>query len=139
MFYLGLELSALPIGALVAFETSKRVSAEAGIKFALSAAMASGTAVFGISLIYATTGSIYFEDLANLLAYSNLSLLGFVFFFAGLAASSSSNDTSSSSTISSSIQGSSEADGCLVVDDDAMVWIRSVERKKSCFWDFIRY
>ena len=85
MFYLGLELSALPIGALVAFETSKRVSAEAGIKFALSAAVASGTAVFGISLIYATTGSIYFEDLNGLLAYSNLSLLGFVFFFAGLA------------------------------------------------------
>ena len=85
MFYLGLELSALPIGALVAFETSKRVSAEAGIKFALSAAVASGTAVFGISLIYATTGSIYFEDLSGLLSYSNLSLLGFVFFFAGLA------------------------------------------------------
>jgi membrane-bound lytic murein transglycosylase F len=33
MFYLGLELSALPIAALVAFETTKRVSAEAGIKF----------------------------------------------------------------------------------------------------------
>lgn len=85
MFYLGLELSALPIAALVAFETSKRVSAEAGIKFALSAAVASGTSVFGISLIYATTGSIYFADLTDLLAYSNLSLLGFVFFFAGLA------------------------------------------------------
>ncbi len=85
MFYLGLELSALPIAALVAFETTKRVSAEAGIKFALSAAMASGTAVFGISLIYATAGSIYFADLADLMTYSNLSLLGFVFFFAGLA------------------------------------------------------
>ena len=85
MFYLGLELSALPIAALVAFETSKRVSAEAGIKFVLSAAMASGTSVFGISLMYATTGSIYFADLVDLLAYSNLSLLGFVFFFAGLA------------------------------------------------------
>lgn len=85
MFYLGLELSALPMAALVAFETSKRVSAEAGIKFALSAAMASGTAVFGISLIYATTGSIYFADLSDLLVYSNLSLLGFVFFFSGLA------------------------------------------------------
>ncbi|MGA9271042.1 MAG: NADH-quinone oxidoreductase subunit N [Lutimonas sp.] len=85
MFYLGLELSALPIAALVAFETSKRVSAEAGIKFALSAALASGTSIFGVSLIYATTGSIFFADLAGLMAYSNLSLLGFVFFFAGLA------------------------------------------------------
>jgi len=85
MFYLGLELSALPIAALVAFETSKRVSAEAGIKFILSAALASGTSVFGVSLIYATTGSIYFNEVAELLAYSNLSLVGFIFFFSGLA------------------------------------------------------
>jgi len=62
MFYLGLELSALPIAALVAFDTTKRTSAEAGIKFILSAALASGTSVFGVSLIYATTGSIYFEE-----------------------------------------------------------------------------
>ena len=75
MFYLGLELSALPIAALVAFETTKRVSAEAGIKFILSAALASGTSVFGVSLIYATTGSIYFEEVASVIAYSNLSLV----------------------------------------------------------------
>ena len=85
MFYLGLELSALPIAALVAFETSKRVSAEAGIKFILSAALASGTSVFGVSLIYATTGSIYFSEVAEVLTYSNLSLLGFILFFSGLA------------------------------------------------------
>lgn len=85
MFYLGLELSALPIAALVAFETSKRVSAEAGIKFILSAALASGTSVFGVSLIYATTGSIYFNEVAELLTYTNLSLVGFIFFFSGLA------------------------------------------------------
>ncbi|MCA0930842.1 NADH-quinone oxidoreductase subunit N [Lutimonas saemankumensis] len=85
MFYLGLELSALPIAALVAFETNKRVSAEAGIKFILSSALASGTSVFGVSLIYATTGSIYFAEIVSLLTYSNLSLLGFIFFFSGLA------------------------------------------------------
>ncbi len=85
MFYLGLELSALPIAALVAFDTTKRTSAEAGIKFILSAALASGTSVFGVSLIYATTGSIYFEEVAQVLAYSNLSLVGFIFFFSGLA------------------------------------------------------
>lgn len=85
MFYLGLELSALPIAALIAFETTKRVSAEAGIKFILSAGLASGTSIFGISLIYATTGTIYFDEMAVELVYSNLSLLGFLFFFAGLA------------------------------------------------------
>jgi NADH-quinone oxidoreductase subunit N len=85
MFYLGLELSALPIAALVAYETTQRRSAEAGIKFILSAALASGTSIFGVSLLYATTGTIYFEEIVNVIAYSNLSLLGFVFFFAGLA------------------------------------------------------
>ena len=85
MFYLGLELSALPIAALVAYETSKRKSAEAGIKFILSAALASGTSLFGVSLLYATTGTIYFEEIASVITYSNLSLLGFVFFFSGLA------------------------------------------------------
>ncbi|MCK4562400.1 MAG: NADH-quinone oxidoreductase subunit N, partial [Flavobacteriaceae bacterium] len=64
---------------------TKRKSAEAGIKFILSAGLASGTSVFGVSLLYATTGTIYFEEFANIISYSNLSLLGFVFFFAGLA------------------------------------------------------
>ena len=85
MFYLGLELSALPVAALVAYETSKRKSAEAGIKFILSAALASGTSLFGISLLYATTGTIHFAEMANVLTYSNLGVLGFVFFFSGLA------------------------------------------------------
>jgi len=85
MFYLGLELSALPIAALVAYETSKRKSAEAGIKFILSAALASGTSLFGVSLLYATTGTIYFEEITQVITYSNLSLLGFILFFSGLA------------------------------------------------------
>ena len=85
MFFLGLELSALPVAALVAFETSKRKSAEAGIKFILSAALASGTPLFGVSLLYATTGTIQFTEVAEVLTYSNLSLLGFIFFFTGLA------------------------------------------------------
>ncbi|MFK5880568.1 MAG: NADH-quinone oxidoreductase subunit N [Flavobacteriaceae bacterium] len=85
MFYLGLELSALPVAALVAYETTKRKSAEAGIKFILSAALASGTSLFGVSLLYATTGTIHFEEIAAIISYSNLSLLGFIFFFTGLA------------------------------------------------------
>ena len=58
MFYLGLELSTLPIAALAAFEITKRKSSEAGIKLILSAALASGVSLFGISMLYATTGSI---------------------------------------------------------------------------------
>lgn len=85
MFYIGLELSSLPIAAMVAFETSKRSSAEAGIKFIMLAALASGISLFGISMIYATTGTVYFHELSNLLQVNSLSLLGFVFFVAGLS------------------------------------------------------
>ena len=85
MFYIGLELSTLPLAALVAWETSKRISSEAGVKFILSAGLASGASLFGISLLYAATGSIYFADITEVLTSTNLTLLGFVLFFAGLA------------------------------------------------------
>lgn len=84
MFYIGLELATLPVAALVAYETAKRSSAEAGVKYILSSALASGTAIFGISLLYATTGTIYFDAFSEVLSISNLSVLGLVFFLAGL-------------------------------------------------------
>jgi NADH-quinone oxidoreductase subunit N len=85
MFYIGLELSTLPVAALVAWETSKRISSEAGVKFILSAGLASGIALFGISLLYAATGSIYFENISTVLTSTNLTLLSFILFFSGLA------------------------------------------------------
>ncbi|WP_396170040.1 NADH-quinone oxidoreductase subunit N [Flavobacterium sp.] len=85
MFYIGLELSTLPVAALVAWETSKRISSEAGVKFILSAGLASGASLFGISLLYAATGSIYFADISIALTSTNLTILGFILFFAGLA------------------------------------------------------
>ncbi len=85
MFYLGLELSTLPVAALAAFETNKRISSEAGIKLILSAALASGVSLFGISMLYATSGSIYFDAIAEAITASNLTILGMLLFFAGLA------------------------------------------------------
>lgn len=85
MFYIGLELSTLPVAALVALETSKRISSEAGVKFILSAGLASGVSLFGISLLYAATGSIYFNVVIGILASSNLTILGSILFFSGLA------------------------------------------------------
>jgi len=84
MFYIGLELATLPVAALVAYDTMKRDSAEAGVKYILSSALASGTAIFGISLLYATTGTIYFDAFADVISISNLSVLGLVFFISGL-------------------------------------------------------
>ena len=85
MFYLGLELSILPVAALAAYETSKRISSESGIKLILSSALASGTSLFGISILYATTGSIYFNDVMEVITSSSLTTLGAILFFTGLA------------------------------------------------------
>ena len=85
MFYLGLELSTLPVAALAAYETSKRISSEAGIKLILLAALASGVSLFGISMLYATTGSIYFDEILLNILPVNLTILGFILFFAGLS------------------------------------------------------
>ncbi len=85
MFYLGLELSTLPVAALAAFEVTKRISSEAGIKLILSAALASGVSLFGVSMLYATSGSIYFDEIMAVISSTNLTILGFILFFAGLA------------------------------------------------------
>ncbi len=85
MFYLGLELSTLPVAALAAFETSKRISSESGIKLILSAGLASGISLFGISLLYATSGSIYFHEISEVITSTNLTILGLILFFAGLS------------------------------------------------------
>ena len=83
MFYLGLELSTLPLTALAAYESLKQKSSESGVKLILSAALATGTALFGISIMYATSGSLYFDAMA--VSASNLTILGFLMFFSGLA------------------------------------------------------
>ncbi|PHQ56719.1 MAG: NADH-quinone oxidoreductase subunit N [Lutibacter sp.] len=85
MFYIGLELSTLPVAALAAYETSKRISSESGIKLILSAGLASGVSLFGTSLLYATSGSIFFLDIIEVITSSNLTILGFILFFTGLS------------------------------------------------------
>ncbi len=85
MFYLGLELSTLPVAALAAYETTNRKSSEAGIKLILSSALASGVSLFGISMLYATSGSIYFNDIIEMITSTDLTILGMILFFAGLA------------------------------------------------------
>ncbi|MDH5414074.1 MAG: NADH-quinone oxidoreductase subunit N, partial [Flavobacteriaceae bacterium] len=41
--------------------------------------------LFGISLLYATNGSIYFNDIIEVITSTNLTILGFILFFAGLS------------------------------------------------------
>ncbi len=85
MFYLGLELATIPIAALAAFERYKNKSAEAGIKLILISALSSGVLLYGLSMIYGTSGTLYFSDLSKVFIAGNLQILGFIFFFAGMA------------------------------------------------------
>jgi len=84
MLYLGLELATIPIAALAAFDRYKTESAEAGIKLILSSALSSAILLYGLSIIYGTTGSIYFEDVKTAFRIEPLPLLGLVFFITGM-------------------------------------------------------
>ncbi len=85
MFYIGIELATIPIAALSAYDRYRNTSAEAGIKLILSSALSSGILIYGLSMIYGTTGTLYFAELQKLITGSNLQILGFIFFFAGMA------------------------------------------------------
>ena len=86
MFFLGLEMASVPMACLVAFDKKKKDSAEAAAKYVLVATFSSGVMLFGISFIYAATGSLYFDNVAAALTSwpSALEIIGMVFFFSGL-------------------------------------------------------
>lgn len=83
-FFIGLETASIPIAGLVAFDKYRGHSAEAGVKLILLSALSSGVLLFGISLIYGATGSIYFSDIARNITASPLIILGFIFFVSGM-------------------------------------------------------
>ena len=89
LFFLGLETASVPMACLVAFDKWKKKSAEAAAKYVLVATFSSGVMLYGISFIYAATGTLYFDDIATVLNQnylaSPLSIMGLVFFFSGLA------------------------------------------------------
>ncbi len=84
IFYIGLETASIPVAGLAAYDRMKSKSAEAGVKLILLSAMSSGVMLFGLSLIYAATGSIYFSDIALQVKTTPLIVLGFIFFLSGL-------------------------------------------------------
>lgn len=85
MFYLGLEIASIPLAVLAAYDKYRTKSSEAGIKMILSAAFSSAVMLFGISLLYGTCGTLYFNELPSLINGNVLQILAFVFFISGLA------------------------------------------------------
>ncbi len=84
MFFIGLELASVPMACLVAFDKYKHNSAEAGAKYILSALFASGLMLYGISFLYGTAGTLYFDDMVAGINGSALQIMALVFFFTGL-------------------------------------------------------
>ena len=82
MFFLGMELASIPMACLIAFDKYRHNSAEAGAKYILCALFSSGLMLYGISFIYGTAGTLYFDDIR--LDGSPLQIMALVFFFSGL-------------------------------------------------------
>lgn len=85
IFFLGLELASIPVAAMANFDLEKKKSSEGAMKMILSSAFSSGLLLFGISLVYGSTGSISFSEITAQLNGSPLQILAFIFLFSSFA------------------------------------------------------
>ncbi len=86
--YVGLELTSLASYVLAAYRRTDERSAEAGLKYFVLGALASGILLYGISLLYGFTGTTSFTGIAAAFGRGAPSLgllFGLVFLLAGLA------------------------------------------------------
>ena len=86
--YVGLELQSLAGYVLAAYRPTDERSAEAGLKYFVLGALASGILLYGISLLYGFTGTTNFTGIAAAFGRGAPSLgllFGLVFLLAGLA------------------------------------------------------
>lgn len=87
--YIGLEMMSLALYALVAFDRDSARSTEAGMKYFVLGALASGLLLYGMSMIYGATGTLEFSGIAqsvyNQAANKPVLLFGLVFLVAGIS------------------------------------------------------
>ncbi len=87
--YLGLELQSLALYVLAAFARDDVRSSEAGLKYFVLGALASGLLLYGISLVYGFSGTMDFAGLARTLTRPETAspglIVGIVFVLVGLA------------------------------------------------------
>ena len=88
--YVGLELQSLALYVVAAFQRDSLRSTEAGLKYFVLGALASGMLLYGCSLVYGFTGTTRFEALADHFAAAHGEasigvIVGIVFIAAGLA------------------------------------------------------
>jgi NADH-quinone oxidoreductase subunit N len=87
MLFVSIELITVTFYILVSFQRRKLVSLEAGVKYLIIGALSSAFMVFGIALIWGTTGEINFTALAQVVPQfldNKIFLIGVLFLLAGL-------------------------------------------------------
>lgn len=88
VLYLGLELQALALYALVAFDRESKKGAEAAMKYFVLGSLGSGMLLYGVSMIYGATGSIELAPVAQAVAEQGMDdqvlVFGVVFLVVGL-------------------------------------------------------
>ena len=85
LFFLGLEMSSLPLAAAAGFDFGRRHSPEAAMKLVISSAFSSALLLFGISWLYGLTGTLDFSGLITHIGHSPLSILAFLLILSGFA------------------------------------------------------
>ncbi len=87
--YLGLELLALCLYALVAFDRDSKQGSEAAMKYFVLGALGSGMLLYGISMIYGATGGFAFDGVAEAINAGGFGdkvlVFGLVFVIIGIA------------------------------------------------------
>jgi proton-translocating NADH-quinone oxidoreductase chain N len=85
--FLAIELATIPSYAMVAFDRSRRESAEGGMKYLITGVIASSVLLYGIVLIYGVSGSALLPDVANTFTESltPVAVLGLVLMISGFA------------------------------------------------------
>ena len=87
MLFVSIELITITFYVLVSFQRNRLASLEAGVKYLILGALSSAFMVFGIALIWGTTGKLGFNELAVLapqFADSKIFLLGVLLVLVGL-------------------------------------------------------
>ncbi len=87
--YMGLELQALSLYAMVAMHKSSKQASEAAMKYFVLGALASGMLLYGMSMVYGTTGSLDLNRVGEVVLSGQgnrmILLFGLVFVVSGIA------------------------------------------------------